>query len=406
MKYLKQNLIFIAVISLIIGCSDMDESYEKFVEKGERIYAGKVDSLVVNGGKNRVQVIGWMHYANTAEKCIIRWSKNNVSDSIIVPASNWLATDTMKVIISGLDEGAQRLFVQTYDKEGHSSLNVECNGYTYGEEYILSSTPKSISAMKPELDGMILTWNNSTDAIFVELRYESNDGVKSLNLPGDVKTTTLPDWKLGGLIECRSALLPEPQAIDTLYTNWASMQFPETVEYELLKSKIVPLKLPFDATTGYSGKIEGVFDGVIGTGGNQFHSGDKVGVPQHLTFDLGVVANLTKFEIWARSDTYHNWNPKIIQMWGTDVLDDANKITLESSNANWESEAKAKGWTLLTEHTCTDPINNKVNITSQKKVRYIIVRTTQVHGAPASGSGAYVIIKEMTLFANSISNTN
>ena len=46
--------------------------------------------------------------------------------------------------------------------------------------------------------------------------------------------------------------------------------------------------------------------------------------------------------------------------------------------------------------------SNNFTITDPQEVRYIILRTTEVHGGPATGSGAYVILREVTLFADSI----
>ncbi|MBF6628967.1 MAG: hypothetical protein ITG04_10750, partial [Proteiniphilum sp.] len=59
-------------------------------------------------------------------------------------------------------------------------------------------------------------------------------------------------------------------------------------------------------------------------------------------------------------------------------------------------------WNLLTENISTHPISNNFTVTDPQEVRYIIIRTTEVHGGPASGSGAYVILREVTLFADSI----
>lgn len=388
------------VVSGLMGCSDMNDTQKEFVEMGSRIYAGKIDSLTVHGGDRRVRIEGLMYYAYTAEKCIIKWE----GDSIITSLDGYAKDDTFSIIISDLEEGTWLFYVRTLDREGNSSLQETCMGYSYGEQYILSADPKLVLQMRAEPSGMVLLWNTSEDAVSVEVAYESNTGEKTLTLPGDVKETGLPDWKLGGYVKTRTQLLPEKDAIDMLYTDWVTQYFPVFVEFELDKSKIVPLKLSKDATTGYSGKIEGVFDGVLNTGGAQFHSGDGVGVPQHLTFDLGVSTTLTRLEMWARSDGYNNWNPKKIQFWGIADMTDA-EITLPSMDAGWEAEAEAKGWKKLLEGTCNDPVNNRLQFDApDTRMRYLIVRTTEVYGGPSSGSGAYVILKEITLYANYIAD--
>jgi hypothetical protein len=376
----------------------MNDTQQEFIDMGSRIYAGKIDSLVVHGGDRRVQIRGLMYYAYTAESCVIKWE----NDSVTVPLNGYAINDTLKVIISGLEEGSHQFFVRTCDKDGNRSLEETCFGYSYGEEYILQAAPKFISQMSAEPSGIVLVWNVSDDAEEVELVYESNEGEKTLLLSGDVKETRIADWKLGGYLKTRTRLLPERDAIDMFYTDWLTQRFPEFVEFTIDKTKITPLKLSKDATTGYSGRIEGVFDGTIAAGGAQFHSGDGVGVPQHLTFDLGVQTSLTRLEIWARSDGYNNWNPKKIQIWGIADITGA-EIALPSMDAGWETEAEAKGWIKLMDGVCNEPVNNRLSFDdTTSKIRYIIIRTTEVYGGPSSGSGAYVIIQEINLYANYI----
>jgi hypothetical protein len=167
------------------------------------------------------------------------------------------------------------------------------------------------------------------------------------------------------------------------------------------KFTIQPLKLPYDATPGHGGTIEGIFDDVVGINANQFHSADGVGVPQHLTFDLGVNANLTKFSFVSRQDGTE-WNPRVIQIWGIEDITGA-EIALASSNSGWEAQAVTNGWTLLTENSCTAQNNDNLIISNPRKIQYIIIRTKDVYGSPSSGSGAYVILREVTLYVDDIS---
>lgn len=406
MNMMRNIISLLAVVFMLGSCANMDDTHEEFLDGGERIYVGKADSLAVYGGYERVKIMGLMHYAKTAEKCIIRWTVDGQKDSVIIQSNQWKAhNDTLSVIIEGLPEGTQRFFLQTYDAEGHKSLNIECSGTVYGEGHILTASPKIITRMVPQPDGIFLLWNMSEEAIGVEMKYESNSGEKTVNVAAKEDTTFLSDWKLGGFVQTRTILVPEEGAIDTLYTSWTHMQFPEFVEFEVSKAKIKHMGWSNDAHTGYSGTYAGVFDGVIKAGGNQFHSGSGAGVPQHLTFDLGVNANLTRLELYARGDSgdnYYNWNPKKIQIWGIESIDANSQVSVPSSDAGWENEARTKGWVLLSENICTEPISNKLTLANPGRARYIIIRTTEVFGGPSTGSGAYVILREVTLFANSI----
>jgi hypothetical protein len=210
-------------IAILAGCAE-----QEFIDYGERIYVGKVDSLVVHGGFNRAQIVGQMFFAKSAVYCVIRWtsSTNANMDSIVVQSSNWRATDTMKVIINGLEDAAYRFYVQTYDSDGNSSLREECSGYAYGETFLSLATAKTINQMTVTGGGISLIWNSSEKAVSVEVAYETNAGTtKSLILPGNVFETILDDYKPGGNIKYRTGFLPEEDAIDILYSNWIDNVF-------------------------------------------------------------------------------------------------------------------------------------------------------------------------------------
>src|SRR5690554_3137402 len=214
---MKKILTIVAVIFLLVTCADMNEIQQSFLDRGEKVYVGKADTLVVHGGYQRVRISGMMYYAKTAEKSVIRWTLDGVKDSVIVQAGEWSANnDTLSVVIEGLNEGTQRFFVQNYDKEGNNSLNVECSGNVYGDQYIMQASPKIITQMTPMPEGMLISWNMTDEAVGVEVKYETNEGMQSLSFDADAETSLLPDWKLGGMVQTRTLLLPEEDAIDIL----------------------------------------------------------------------------------------------------------------------------------------------------------------------------------------------
>ncbi|MDR2474208.1 MAG: hypothetical protein LBD53_11750 [Tannerella sp.] len=391
-----------AVVFGITSCTDFNDINQKWLDSGEQTYVGKVDSLKVRGGNKRVQIVGLMNYAQTADRCVIRWFDGLNNDSVTVPSSTWQSDGVMRKVIDNLDEGTYTFSAMTYDKEGHRSVNVVTSGYAYGERYAHQAAQKIITNLRPEPEGMYISWNQTETALSVEMQYDkSSNETETILLPGNVAETVVEGWKKGGVIRFRTGLLPEENALDTIYTDWNELTFPVNVEFAVSKTNIKHLVIPYEATTGYSGAYTGVFDDIIRDGANQFHSGSGAGVPQHLTFDLGLKANLTRFELWARDDGYNNWNPRIIQIWGIEDITGA-EIPLASADAGWESKALSLGWTKMTENTCPVPVYNKLTINNPAKVRYIIVRTKEVHGAPATGSGAYTILREISLFADDI----
>ncbi|MDR0844675.1 MAG: DUF4998 domain-containing protein [Tannerella sp.] len=380
---------------LTFSCGDMNDTQSEFLDRAGKVYPGKLASLVVHGGENRVQLTGSLQYAYTAESCMIRWE----ADSMRVSLQGYSEDDTLKVNIPNLSEGLHEFSVQTYDKEGNKSLNEVCYGTAYGEVFKHSASAKFITQMTmPDPTGIVLSWSESEDAESVEIEYESVTGMKTMLLPGNVATTKLPEWKVGGTIKSRTGVIPEAGAIDTLQTEWLVQPFPTSVEYPLDKSKIIALKLANDATPDFGGSADNIFNGIFtDRQGANFTSG--YGIPNHLTFDLGVLTHLTRLELYL-CDTDDIWDPRTIQFWGIANFTGA-EITLPSMDAGWEAEAVAKGWTKLLD-TATPADFNILTFDNETTIRYLIVRVTRV----VNGVGTGVVCKlvEITLYADEITD--
>lgn len=409
-KIIKQLFYLICCLTagllITLSCSDITKMHREYLDRGEQIYAGIIDSLIVRGGWEKVQIEGLSHYARSSTKCIINWDDNQVEYEMKDIDKNGV----VQILFDPLPEGTYYFYVETEDEEGNRSLRKECFGSSYGEEYKSSQVKKRISLQKPDPSKMVLSWNESEKAVKVDLIFENNRGGKTeLKLPGNVSQTEITDWKLGGQIKITTYTMPEENALDTIALDPVVQYFIEEVEYELDKSKFKSVLLPTDITgNGYGGKPEGIWDGVKGSGGsNRYHSTDGDGVPHHLTFDLGVYAGINKIEITGRVD-FTGWNPKRLQVWGINSLDGA-ETTLPSNDPGWEDEAISKGWVLIVDKITHDPIENTYYVKpSIENVRYIRYRVLEVLGYQGESTGPNVqgLIQEMTLWADKIEDKN
>ncbi|MDR1115673.1 MAG: DUF4959 domain-containing protein [Tannerella sp.] len=95
-------------------------------------------------------------------------------------------------------------------------------------------------------------------------------------------------------------------------------------ETELDKSLFREMKLRGDAeSTAWGGQMRYIWDGrVVGDaeGNTGLHTGNVAsGAPMYITFDLGVVATLSRFKLWAVMDDKHIYNdmsPRNYEVWG------------------------------------------------------------------------------------------
>lgn len=96
-------------------------------------------------------------------------------------------------------------------------------------------------------------------------------------------------------------------------------------EIRLDKKKFKELFLPGDSRgTTYGGSMPRIWDESTAPGpGQYYHTGNSPSVePQSFTFDLGVVAKLSRFTLQAPSnDIFNDVVPKIYEIYGAGVLD-------------------------------------------------------------------------------------
>ncbi|MGS2761510.1 DUF4998 domain-containing protein [Sinomicrobium sp. M5D2P9] len=215
-------LCFFAVLS----CSEMDD-YKEYVRDGEISYTGKIDSLKIYSGRNRVRVEGLFKADPKITECRIYW--NDRADSLVIPVTKTANLDTLRTLIEGLDENIYNFEIRTYDQLGNSSVPVYATGTAYGQRYQASLINRPVN--KSDLyagdltatvayAGMDLTSGVfATEIIFMD----GNDGEHILRVPIDSTGVEIENYKIGTEYQYRTLFLPDSTSIDTFYTDYTSI---------------------------------------------------------------------------------------------------------------------------------------------------------------------------------------
>ncbi|HWW42555.1 DUF5000 domain-containing lipoprotein [Pedobacter sp.] len=128
-------------------------------------------------------------------------------------------------------------------------------------------------------------------------------------------------------------------------------------EAKLDKSKFKPYKLPDDQPAAYGWEMPNLWDGKLD--GDGFHTlQGALPRPHRFTFDLGVVAKLSRFKILQRFGgyEYNHGNPRSWRMWGTATLPDAS--------GSWD------GWTKLMDCESFKPSGLPFGQTTNEDIAY------------------------------------
>lgn len=309
-------LLLVLTGALLASCDKMDANYKDFVKDGEIVYTGRVDSLQVFSGRNRLQ-LQWLLVSDPKiTKCKVFW--NQRKDSVIIPVKKTAATDTIKHLISNMAPGVYAFEVYTYDDLGHNSSKAEITGTVYGDSYAESifNRPLDSAIYHPSNQRVVLKWFGvSEQATIVEVKYTSIDGtektvkqvpVANPNMPNDkpamLDSLVLPGYKTGTTFTYRTGYKPVPTAMDVFYTPFTEVT--NIILYVPPKppSKDENFALSKKVTTSSSSGTP-LTDGDRGnTNKWQPGSGDRADLNVWFYVDLGAVKDFNTTQVYFTKD--------------------------------------------------------------------------------------------------------
>lgn len=227
---MKKIICIIGIFSLVLwGCEDMNSVNQDWIDRGEIIYTGAVDSLEIRPGNNRLWLVWEMNADPRISELIISW--NNKRDSLVLP----VVRDTEEkigihkdsvLIDKNLEEGVAVFQLYTRDNEGHSSIVREITADVYGDNYAEATSyrmPRKITSMNAsdETGRVELTFEklDATDVLYTELIYTSYENSpegeqKMIRIDNSTLSLELEYVSLGDGMDLQSMHVPTPDAID------------------------------------------------------------------------------------------------------------------------------------------------------------------------------------------------
>lgn len=216
-KYFVHAFAFLLVAAAISSCTSMDEGYKDFIKDGEISYTGKIDSLQIFSGRNRVQVKGLFISDPKITECRIYW--DNRVDSVVVPITRTQGIDVLDVVINNLIENVHNFEVRTFDKLGNASIPVFKIGTVYGDRFqsSLYNRPIASKYFSPKLTTInFASMDLSTGAYAVEVTYtNTSNAIAKVQLPIAQSRLDITDFKLGSSFTYKTLFKPNAASIDT-----------------------------------------------------------------------------------------------------------------------------------------------------------------------------------------------
>ena len=255
------GLIFL--LSVAASCSKMDAYRSMYMQGGAIVYAGKMDSVKIFSGRNRVKVTGLFTSDPNIVKYRVFWGSRQ--DSVEVPVVRTTGVDTANLIIPNLPEGVQSFEIRTYDKAGNSSVPIFMSVSVFGDLYQSSLVNRGVAdASYQSANGSaLITWadvNSDAGVLSMEITYTDSSSAAHDTVVASVLTkasTSLPKYMLGASFSYRTAYLPNPTAIDTFYVAFQS----HTVKADVTKLYLANAGPNFSGTYGAGDNRFGTLNG-------------------------------------------------------------------------------------------------------------------------------------------------
>ncbi|HEY9260401.1 DUF4998 domain-containing protein, partial [Chitinophaga sp.] len=289
-------------LSYIIGCLLLfsacrkQDDYKKFIEKGEILYTGKADSLLVRPGRNRVE-LSWLLIADPkVSRSKIYW--NNRRDSASIDIKRTSGVDTIRFVIGNLEERAYSFEVFNFDKDGNISVRTEANGFVYGSLYEDALLTRALGSAEMKNGHAEIPWadiDTSGGIIGMQLQYTTSDQVQhDTILPAEAESqiTVLENYLSASSFRYRTLYLPDPLAVDTFYTTFTTASVKEDITATFIRNPGAPFIR--DAAQMPGGRFGQLKDWQYNSEAGRNGTYDEIGGQGRLTlwiWDNGTITN-------------------------------------------------------------------------------------------------------------------
>ncbi|MFR7823563.1 MAG: DUF4998 domain-containing protein [Odoribacter splanchnicus] len=338
----------LALLIALSSCTKMNDTQEKYLDWGEKIYAAKIDSVFALSGYQR-QVIDIYYSAPRIDHGIIVYNLNQDTVVFELPEDG---SRYFSVPINNLEEAEYNYTIYTFDKDGNKSLPTETSGKVYGRFYGDYLVRKAIDKIDT-LDGFSIYTKGATEAQGINVTYTDLNGDEQVRYFPVTGPAIITDAEPGSEFTYTTVYRPDATAVDSVESLPAKGQFPNVAEAGIFQAGMKVYDSPSNTKDEYGWVPGNACDRNHDSG---YHTGQDGTWPQQLAFELNYPFQLTGFRLYQRMDSpgpYQSANPKKFRLLGT--------------NETPAADGSDNGWTVIGEYEIIKPSGIGSEITEEDK---------------------------------------
>lgn len=214
-----QTILFLIVISCIVFSCNKWDDFKKYIDEGEILYTGKMDSVKVYSGKERVMLTGLLKSDPKLTKIVISWDNN--ADSVVYAYTKQLPGIDSFSRTFPVREGVKSFKVLNFDANGNKSVDVFAVGTSYGNIFRRRMSDRPIISVTSNASGTTINWDQmdlTTGPQYTEIEYVSGGETKRITTPVTSASTFIGGVTLTRPILYRTIFKPDATCIDTFST--------------------------------------------------------------------------------------------------------------------------------------------------------------------------------------------
>lgn len=229
---MKKAFIAISLAATMMSCDKMNDTHQQYLDKGEQIYAARVDSMFLVAGNSKARVD--MYYAaQRISRGTLTYSFKGEETDIEVDFEGQRKY-TYKML-EDLPEGSFTFTLITEDTYGNKGLPTEVTGKVYGPDFIKSLPPMVINSKLNSNgtahDESSVKWSTiydcynikfdglAADATLMKITYKSTDGTEKTIETSVFEDCRMPkDVELASEFSYQTGFKPAKKMLETLYS--------------------------------------------------------------------------------------------------------------------------------------------------------------------------------------------
>lgn len=235
-------LSFVCILSLF-ACEGINDKHDIYMQDGEELHVGKMDSLYLYPGNLRAQLKCWITDRRSVWLMV---QKDNSEEEqwISLPEGN--REDSIVVYIEGLKEGSNQLTLMTANEDKSVfSVPLKQSVTVYGENFQQGLMQRTVEHVEAAEGFLRISWGPKTTEQLVgeKIYYKDISGKECTHVTSadnDVSVISNVDLS-AGVFEYSSLYLPVSTAVDTFAVNKEKVEYTITPRPEGMKKNAIQI---------------------------------------------------------------------------------------------------------------------------------------------------------------------